>query len=163
MTILMILFLLFQSVFNLDQVEKKIEKEHQVHHLPVDSLFTQLQSDTGDYILFDVRTAEEFATSHLKNAVRIDPEMENDVFEAGYSAMVAEKRVVFYCSVGKRSSISLERYVEFLDSTAASASNLRGGIFRWYNSGYPLTSENGKTDQIHPYNAYWGQLLRKRQ
>ncbi|MFK7913898.1 MAG: hypothetical protein AB8B93_08295, partial [Pseudomonadales bacterium] len=34
--------------------------------------------------------------------------------------------------------------------------NLSGSIFEWFNSGRPLTNSSGETDEVHPYNAWWG-------
>jgi len=49
-----------------------------------------------------------------------------------------------------------------LQAGARSASNLSGGIFRWYNENNPLMTLEGETVAVHPFDEQWERLLRKR-
>ena len=110
-----------------------------------------------------MRKKDEYEVSRLAQAIRVDPDMSAKAFADKYGSLLTEKNVVFYCSVGYRSSIFLER-VEASATTAGARSlaNLRGGIFRWYNKGYPVVNARGETDEVHPYDRIWGRLLKKR-
>ncbi|NJK88768.1 MAG: rhodanese-like domain-containing protein [Myxococcales bacterium] len=102
-------------------------------------------------VLLDVRTEAEFAVSHLRGAIRIDP-------EAPASAVqIPEGRpVIVYCSVGYRSAALGRR----LQARGVEVKNLEGGLFQWANDGRPLVSVSGTAKLVHPYDAVWGRLLR---
>ncbi len=155
---------LLLSQFTLDNVEKAIAREHPIFHLPVEQLVKKLSGqDSSEVLLFDVRKEEEFRVSHLKKAIRIDPGTSGQEFLEQYGKLLENKEAVFYCSVGKRSSIMVERVKGVLNEIHPKALyNLRGGIFRWYNSGYPVYNDSAETDSVHPYNKIWGQLIQKR-
>ena len=92
-----------------------------------------------------------------------DPDLAADEFARMFAGALKEKELVFYCSVGYRSSILLERVQQqALDAGVVSLANLRGGIFRWYNERRPLHDGTGKVDNVHRYDAFWGRLLKKR-
>jgi len=40
--------------------------------------------------------------------------------------------------------------------------NLKGGIFRWYNEHHPIINDDGETNEIHPGNESWADLINKR-
>jgi len=104
--------------------------------------------------LLDVRTAEEFAVSHLRGAVRVDPDRPD------LGAIPDDERpVVVYCSVGWRSGTLGARLVE---RGQRRVFNLEGGIFGWANAGRPIWSEGRRASQVHPYDEDWGRLLRTR-
>jgi rhodanese-related sulfurtransferase len=112
-------------------------------------------------VIFDVREVGEFDTSHLKGAIRVDPDVDPDAFLKQYGELLKDRTAVFYCSVGYRSSLLVERLV---DATGDSTNlvNLRGGIFKWYNEGLAVYDSAGATDEIHPFSVAWGRLLEKR-
>jgi rhodanese-related sulfurtransferase len=144
-------------------VETAIELAHPVRHITADTLAIRLIPDSNGTLLFDVRRLEEYETSHLADAIHIDPEISVETFLERYGATVAGRNLVFYCSVGYRSSFLLERVQK--QATAAGAlslANLRGGIFRWYNSGHTVVDQDGITDRIHPYDGIWGRLIEPR-
>ena len=124
-----------------------------VRHIDADDLQQRLDS-TRPVVLIDVRTAEEFAVSHLPAAIRVEPFTDPD---AAMTRLPRTTEIVAYCSVGYRSA----DFVHRLQSHGyVNAVNLRGSIFRWANEGRPLISEKGPTDQVHPFDARWGKLLR---
>lgn len=103
------------------------------------------------FYLFDIRTEEEFAVSHLAGAVRAE-----DGDEVG---LPKEAFIIAYCSVGVRSA-------DFIDDLQQhgyqQAYNLKGSLFEWANKGYFLERDGQRTYVAHPYNDEWGVLLDKK-
>lgn len=145
-------------------VEKKIDIKYSVPNMTHGELAERLNTKEADkYLLFDVRERAEYDVSHLRAAHHLDPEMTSDAFFDTFGSMIQGKNLVFYCSVGDRSSLFVERVQkQALREGALGLYNLRGGIFRWYNEGHPVVDRKGETDAIHPYDAEWGKLVRKR-
>ena len=104
-------------------------------------------------ILLDVRTKDEYAVSHLRNARRALTESE--AVEA-LRGVEPDARVVVYCSVGYRSAKLASALQErgFRD-----VYNLEGSIFEWANEGRPVYSDGQRVDKVHPYDSKWGKLL----
>jgi rhodanese-related sulfurtransferase len=103
-------------------------------------------------LLIDVRTAEEFALSHLPGAVRCD--------NADDAVALSKRtgRVILYDSSGARSA----KLTEILARRGVrEVAYLVGGIFQWANEERPLVDgdENAAT-KVHPYNRFWGRLLK---
>lgn len=104
-------------------------------------------------LLLDVRSEEEFAVSHLRDAVRVEP---------GQSSFVSlpidrGATVVVYCSVGYRSAAIVEA---LRASGVSDVRNLTGGIFAWANEGRPVFKNGQPATTVHPYDQLWGFLLR---
>jgi len=114
----------------------------------------------GSAVVFDVRTPAEYEVSHLPGAVHIDPNMSTSAFLERYGDSVKGKKVVFYCSVGVRSSALAERVAAGLKARDATAvDDLAGGIFAWHGERRALVDAKGPTDFVHPYDSTWGRLL----
>ncbi len=109
--------------------------------------------------LFDVRSAEEFAAGHLPGAIHVDPDTTADGFLAAHLDKLQGREAVFYCAVGVRSAVLMQRLAG-AGRMPAEAYNLRGGIFRWVADGGSLAAASGP-GAPHPYNAAWGQLLHR--
>lgn len=122
--------------------------------ITADSLAAHL-SDSAEArpLLLDARSSEEYAVSHLPDARRIDPEA--SAYPA-LDSLAKDTPIVVYCSVGYRSAGVVQHLRE---AGFAEVSNLRGSIFRWANEGYPVYREGHIVQQVHPYDATWGQLL----
>lgn len=150
--------------FKLTVVEKMVQNAHPVPNISHDRLKQILTSkDSNQVVIFDVREPEEYKVSHLKRAINIGAEMSEAEFARLYGSVIKGKLVVFYCSVGYRSSICLERLKNvFKQYNAVQVANLLGGIFRWYNEGNTVVNVKGQTTDIHPYNQHWGRLVQKR-
>ncbi|NTU97089.1 MAG: rhodanese-like domain-containing protein [Chlorobiaceae bacterium] len=146
----------------LDAAIMMIERMHRVEHLATDELAEMLAGPEPP-LLFDIRTPEEYEKSRIATAVRLDPDTGPDDFAARYASLVGGRDIVFYCSVGQRSSELLDR-VESVCRNAGAKSfrNLRGGIFRWYNEGKPVIDAAGLTDEIHGYDPVWGMMVERR-
>ena len=80
-----------------------------------------------------------------------------------FSNKVKDKHLIFYCSVGYRSSVMADRVRDSaMKSGALSVANLRGGVFRWYNEGRVVHDATDTTDAIHPYDRVWGVFVNER-
>ena len=145
-------------------VEKTVATAHPVANITFDALKTTLASkDSNSTVLFDTRQPDEYKTSHIRSAIRLDPNMDAARFIKDYGSLIQNKKVVFYCSVGYRSSIFIERLQKQNAPTGAlSLTNLQGGIFRWYNDNNAVVDHSGTTDAIHPYDKFWGKLIKPR-
>ncbi len=117
----------------------------------------------GDVVLVDVREADEFDVSHLDGAKRIDPGAQaGDVLKTVGSPQ--GKSIVFYCSVGVRSSAVAERARQTLmREGAVGVYNLSGGIFRWHNEARKLIHRGKPTNLIHKYDDTWGRLVKRQE
>lgn len=128
-----------------------------VEHLPAQDLLT-LASDRR--VVFDVREPDEYAVSHIDGAIQVDPDISVEAFTERYAALLEDRTVVFYCSVGRRSSILAQRLDSAVVEHGATATyNLIGGIFQWRNENRPLVDGDGQTSAVHPYNRFWGRLI----
>lgn len=144
----------------LSSVVRDVSSKHQsLAHIHPSDLATRL-TKPNDIVLFDVREEEEFAVSHLDGAIRVSPGIWRSTFLSRYRETLAGKTVVFYCSVGVRSSSLAESVKgDLLASGIKEVANLEGGIFAWHNQSRPLVDGQGRTEFVHPYDAYWGRLL----
>ena len=103
-------------------------------------------------LLLDTRTEAEFAVSHLRGALRLDP-------SRPLRAQVGDRRerpIVVYCSVGYRSAIVARSLAQI---GVRDVQNLDGGIFAWANEGRSVFRNGEPVREVHPYDAIWGVLL----
>lgn len=145
---------------DLAKIHNDIEREFvEVKHIDGDDMAAL---NPKDIILFDVREGPEFAVSHLKGSIRVDPGISTDDFIAEFSDITKGKAVIFYCSVGQRSSELADRVNSALISSGTNAAyNLEGGIFKWHNERRPLYTDSAiPTKYVHPYNSNWGSLIK---
>jgi rhodanese-related sulfurtransferase len=114
------------------------------------------QADTGQPqpLILDARTELEFAISHLRSAVAIDPYRPSLRSLADTSRQSA---IVVYSSAGYRGA----RVASWLRKQGyTTVVNLAGGIFKWVNEGRPVFREEGRpTAVVHPYDQRWGYLV----
>ncbi len=105
-------------------------------------------------LILDIRSDEEFAVSHIKNASFIDYDSFSEEMVAG---LPRDAQVVVYCSVGYRS----EKIGEKLQKLGfKNVFNLYGGIFQWKNDGFEVLNSQGQsTDSVHTYNKSWSKWL----
>lgn len=95
--------------------------------------FEKLAAKKG-YVLLDVRTPEEFAEGHLKNAQNIDYKGEG--FADRIGQLDKTKKYLVYCQVGGRSAFaaSLMRKNGFKE-----VKELEGGIEAWQEAKLPVS------------------------
>ncbi len=116
------------------------------------------QQGATEVTVLDVRSAREFAVSHIPGARHFDgPASQFQVPKQG--------TVVLYCSVGYRSS-DMAAQLGKLHASAHTGQghvrfvNLKGSLFRWALENRPLVDSQGHaTHKVHGYNATWAKLL----
>lgn len=127
-------------------------------HIKTDAVAAKLS--TGELVLIDARSDEEFAVSHIKGAQHVLPDTTAADFQSRFGDQIAGKDVVFYCAVGVRSSTLATRVASVLkEKGARSVSNMAGGIFAWHNEARPLVDTKGATQSVHSYDKWWGRLV----
>ena len=148
--------------FTLEAVRAQVVRDYGgVAQLSTQTFVAQL-ARRPDVLLLDVREEDEFAVSHIAGAERVDPDVWRWTFMNRFGEKVRGKTVVFYCSVGVRSSRLAERVQAALKEQGAKAVyNLDGGIFAWHNERRGLVNAKGETDFVHPFDSYWGQLVKR--
>lgn len=148
---------------DLPQVEAKVRADYPTVPQLSDQRFQSMIESGEPTIVFDVREDAEYRVSRIGDAVRADPSQWASTFVRRHGDDVAGKTVVFYCSVGVRSSKLAARVQDELKSRGAKAVyNLEGGIFRWHNGRRSLMGAAGATEAVHPYDSNWGGLVERR-
>lgn len=148
--------------FSIEVIQTNIEKRYsKITHIDGQDFFKLNQENT---IVFDARQQNEFDVSHIKNAIRIKPDIDSTKFIEKFSNQLKGKNLVFYCSVGRRSSALASRLQPLLIKEGVhEVYNLKGGIFQWHNEGKSLVKNGQLTKSIHPYSPLWGLLLEDKQ
>ena len=100
-------------------------------------------------VLVDVRSKEEFATSHLKGAVHAASALD--------SSRLLDTSLVLYCCVGYRAAKLATRLRR---RGFAKVHVLEGGIFQWANEGRPLYRGSQLVHGVHPHGRKWRPLLK---
>lgn len=132
----------------------------EVEHLEPAQLTPILGSE--QLVLFDVREINEYNVSRLPGAFRLSPQTSLAEFHRRFGDQIVGQTIVFYCSVGVRSSKMAERLLSGLNAMGASrVYNLKGGIFSWHNEGRTLVNDAGYSKFVHPFNEQWGQLINR--
>jgi len=146
----------------LDKIHQDIVTDYPgISHISRAELEKQLISN--EILILDTRPIEEYNVSHIPGALQVDPDIDSETFQIKFGTSLKDKTVIVYCSVGRRSSILGDRLQStVLASGAISVQNMEGGLFGWHNDNRPLVDASGVTSDIHPYNAYWGRLIEKK-
>jgi len=117
--------------------------------------------EDSSQMLFDTRPMTEYRVGHLPGAYQIAPDAKPEELVSRFDVM--GKDVVLYCSVGRRSSILGEAVQSALrEAGARSVRNMEGGVFAWANDQRPLKNAKGVTQTVHPYNLFWGRLIKNK-
>jgi rhodanese-related sulfurtransferase len=114
------------------------------------------QADTGQPqpMLLDARTEPEYAISHLKNAVLIDPYRPS---LRPLRGVPKDTAIVVYSSAGYRGAGVASWLAKSGYTTVV---NLGGGLFKWANENRPLVRDQERpTAMVHPYDQRWGYLV----
>jgi rhodanese-related sulfurtransferase len=107
-----------------------------------------------DDLLLDVRSMAEYKVSHIPGALWIGEQ--SWTWNALHNLLPENRRLVAYCSVGKRSG----EFVQFLpDKKKGNAFNLWGGIFNWSNLHKQMQNADGLTNHIHPCTQRWAKWI----
>lgn len=156
------LLILFAILFSLEMAscqtknyKEKLESlyNHTVPLISSRELASKIENGISLEIL-DIRSAEEFQVSHLKDAVLID----YDNFDkADVQKISLDREIIVYCSVGYRSEKIGEKLLDF---GYTNVKNLYGGIFQWKNDDFEVVNlQSVETDSVHTYNRNWSQWL----
>ena len=90
--------------------------------------FANIIADTTTVILVDVRTAEEYGSGHIENALNID--VKQDDFEKNAINMLPkDKTIAVYCRSGRRS----KKAAEILSQNGYNVIELDSGYTGWTN------------------------------
>jgi rhodanese-related sulfurtransferase len=94
-----------------------------------------VQREIGDanFIILDVRTADEFNTGHIAGAVNLDYYATD--FKSKVSNLDQDKQYLVYCRTGIRAAAATEL---MLSLGFNNIHNLTGGIVQWQLDGYPI-------------------------
>jgi len=94
--------------------------------------FTLIQNNQNnpDFVILDVRTAEEVADGHIENAINID--FYSEAFRDELNKLDKNKTYLIYCRSGGRSGSALDIMAEL---NFKEAYNLLGGINQWKAEG----------------------------
>ncbi len=134
------------------------EKFPRVQSIAPDALDEAREGD--GILLLDTRSEEEFKVSHIPGATRVDPKMSAIEFLSRYGEAARGKTVVFYCSVGARSSALADRVTSGLtEKRAVGVRSLDGGVFAWSQQDRPLENADGPTKKVDGYDPSWGKSL----
>jgi thioredoxin 1 len=87
--------------------------------------------------VIDVRTAEEFSSGHLKNAVNYD--WNGSQFEAQIKTLDKSKPVFVYCLSGGRSAAAASK---MRADGFSEVYELEGGMMKWRNENLPETTND---------------------
>jgi rhodanese-related sulfurtransferase len=110
--------------------------------------------------LVDVRDPDEFAVSHLRGAIRVDPGASAEQARRAIGPVPRDGAIVLYCTIGFRSSRMAERIREAYGGASGPAiANLRGGVIAWANADRPLVNAAGATNRVHPYDSRHTRML----
>lgn len=123
---------------------------------PIDAATLRLYLEQGPSpLLIDIRGEEEYAMSHLPEAVSLpSAEAIADHLEG---LEPPPTTLILYGSVGLRSA-GIARKLS--DDFPGRVLHLEGGIFRWANEGGELVDGSGDSaTRVHPFNPVWGRLL----
>lgn len=155
--LLSFLFVSFLTVsFGQTKAYKKMLAKY-YNDFPTISIEDALKDNKSNKSVFlDVREEEEFNVSHIKYAIRMEP---NGSGIHELKDIDKSTKIIVYCSVGARSQSFGEKLVK---KGYTNVFNIYGGIFHWANSNYPLVNMyNQPVKNVHGYNADWGKWLNK--
>ncbi len=111
----------------------------------VQSLNVLSANEKTDYIIVDVRSAEERNVSIIAGAI------DQDYFENNHHAYQNNK-IIVYCTIGYRSGY----YAQELRQKGLDAYNLSEGILGWTQANGLLVNSHGQeTSQVHVYSRPW--------
>ena len=154
--ILLFLCITFSSLgLSQDNLSKLLKKYNQ-ESIPYISV-QELAISKTSAVLLDAREPEEFAVSHLKNAICVGYEDFN-LKTVTNSIKNKDQDIVVYCSLGIRSE---DIAIKLKKEGYKNVKNLFGGIFEWKNNNFKIYNQkNQTTDSIHAFSKKWSKWLK---
>jgi rhodanese-related sulfurtransferase len=102
----------------------------------------------GTFILVDVRSPKERLVSTIPGSI------DKKRFEEIAASEIKNKQVIFYCTIGERSSRYASDFLE--QNKEVKVSNLHGSILGWIQEGGPLEDPTKQeTKKVHVYSEAW--------
>ena len=94
-----------------------------------------IKKNSGDanFVLLDVRTADEFNSGHIAGAINIDYYAAD--FKANIAKLDKNKQYLVYCRTGIRGAASVQI---MLNLGFTKTQNMAGGITEWTQEGYAV-------------------------
>jgi len=140
-----------------DVLEDIHQKYADVTYISVSQLREWLDNkDMIAPLIIDVREKEEYAVSHLPQAIWVGSKKRQVL---RFLEKENRGKVVLYCSVGARSA-NMARWLT--RRGIKDVYNLEGSIFQWANEGYPVFKGKEQVEKVHPFNQYWGRFLEEK-
>jgi rhodanese-related sulfurtransferase len=104
-------------------------------------------------LIFDTRSKAEYEVSHLEGALWLAPETGVDSFIANIGPRAQGAYVVFYCTMGLRSTeYALKAMDPLARIGARKVAVLKHGILGWANANFKLVDAQGTTRFVHTFN-----------
>jgi rhodanese-related sulfurtransferase len=100
----------------------------------------QQNINNPDFVILDVRTADEFNAGHIAGSINID--YTSAQFTADVSLLDKSKQYLVYCATGVRGAAATQIMVGLGFSNVQ---NMAGGITAWIQDGYPTTAPTTTT------------------
>ncbi len=97
------------------------------------------EKSNPNFIIIDIRTADEYKAGHIANALQIDY-YQTDAFYAYISKLDKNKKYLIYCASAGRSGAAVAEFKK-RNYNFADMIELDGGLNNWKNKGYPTTTE----------------------
>jgi rhodanese-related sulfurtransferase len=88
---------------------------------------------TNEYVVLDVRTADEYAVGHLKNSKQVDY-YQTQAFSNYLDTLDKNAKYLIYCRTGKRSGLAIKIMQE---KGFSHVNDLAGGYTAWESAGLP--------------------------
>jgi len=90
--------------------------------------------ESGDFVIVDLRTPDEYASGHIEGATNLD--YYSDTFRDELENLDKNKTYLIHCQSGRRSSAALEimKNLGF-----KKVYNMTGGMVEWQAKGLPAT------------------------
>ena len=106
-----------------------------IEDITTQEALTMIQDNQNnpDFVIFDVRTSEEFNEEHIEDAINID--FYSEAFQDTVDILDKDKTYVVYCKVGGRSREALDMMAEL---NFMEAYNILGGIDQWKVEELPI-------------------------
>ena len=116
---------------NLSNVDTDLQMEQTIEKLLSFSFKDKVDSE--EYVIIDIRTPQEYDSERIKGAINID--FYSDSFEEEINKLDKDKKYLFYCRSGSRSSSALPLFEEL---GFREVYELQGGIQSWVSAGYDI-------------------------
>jgi rhodanese-related sulfurtransferase len=138
---LILLFLVAFLIFT----EQKKESPSGFENVSVQE--AKAMAEKGNVFILDVRTPDEFNSSHIKGATLIPvsnafgSSLSSDRLLEARIDEVPKKKILVYCRTGHRSNTASAMLV---NAGYFQVYNMVGGITSWIDAGYPVVSSEGQ-------------------